>query len=343
MMQTATFTLTFTTPAFLGDANQNARWRTPPIKHELRHWWRVAYAADHGFRVNVSEMRREEGLLFGHAWLDDDYYIKNGRREKTTARKSQVRLRLLGPGGIKPKDVWQGKTSNGVKPLDPGLDTSYAWFGLIKRGANLPDRNRLEPREERVLVLAFPDEHKKVLHDALRLIHTFATLGSRSRGGWGSVHLEGLAPLTASELEHYAQPIGKCLKREWAASLAQDHEGKLCVWHSSNSFTSWDKAIAQSARIRREIRTALKGQPDLRKALGFAGRGRMPSPLRWKVLQEGESFRLQVAAFPHALPADSGERMDDRQLEAAWKKIISALDQRLSRYVREDAHAYRLD
>jgi CRISPR-associated protein Cmr1 len=90
MMHTATYTLTFTTPAFLGDANQNARWRTPPIKHELRHWWRVAYAADHGFRVNVSEMRREEGLLFGNAWLSH----RVGRRDQNTFTKSLVRLRL---------------------------------------------------------------------------------------------------------------------------------------------------------------------------------------------------------------------------------------------------------
>ncbi len=38
------YTVRFLTPAFLGDAEQNGRWRTPPFKAQLRQWWRVAYA-----------------------------------------------------------------------------------------------------------------------------------------------------------------------------------------------------------------------------------------------------------------------------------------------------------
>lgn len=29
----------FLTPAFLGDAEQSGRWRTPPLKTLLRQWW----------------------------------------------------------------------------------------------------------------------------------------------------------------------------------------------------------------------------------------------------------------------------------------------------------------
>jgi CRISPR-associated protein Cmr1 len=41
------YRLTFLTPAFLGNAEQSAQWRTPPIKALLRQWWRVVYAGDH--------------------------------------------------------------------------------------------------------------------------------------------------------------------------------------------------------------------------------------------------------------------------------------------------------
>ena len=41
-MLTRTYTLRFLTPAFLGNADQNGQWRTPPIKALLRQWWRVA-------------------------------------------------------------------------------------------------------------------------------------------------------------------------------------------------------------------------------------------------------------------------------------------------------------
>jgi hypothetical protein len=36
IMKDQTFTLRFATPAFLGDAEQNGVWRTPPIKALLR-------------------------------------------------------------------------------------------------------------------------------------------------------------------------------------------------------------------------------------------------------------------------------------------------------------------
>lgn len=81
-MKILEYTLRFDTPAFLGNAEQNAQWRTPPIKALLRQWWRVAYAAEKGFKVDPAAMRREEGLLFGNAWLENDYC------------KSRVRLRL---------------------------------------------------------------------------------------------------------------------------------------------------------------------------------------------------------------------------------------------------------
>lgn len=45
-MQELTYKVTFTTPAFLGNAEQSAQWRTPPFKALLRQWWRVVYAAD---------------------------------------------------------------------------------------------------------------------------------------------------------------------------------------------------------------------------------------------------------------------------------------------------------
>ncbi|HNN87504.1 MAG TPA: hypothetical protein PKK14_08345, partial [Pseudomonadales bacterium] len=66
-MQTLEYTVRFNTPAFLGNAEQNAQWRTPPFKALLRQWWRVAYAAEKQFKVNVAEMRKAEGDLFGVA------------------------------------------------------------------------------------------------------------------------------------------------------------------------------------------------------------------------------------------------------------------------------------
>jgi hypothetical protein len=62
-MQQRQLHIQFHTPAFMGDANQSGRWRTPPFKAQLRQWWRVAYAAQQQFAVNVREMRENKPPL----------------------------------------------------------------------------------------------------------------------------------------------------------------------------------------------------------------------------------------------------------------------------------------
>ncbi|NJD67383.1 MAG: hypothetical protein FIA90_01710, partial [candidate division NC10 bacterium] len=83
-MRTLEYKVTFTTPAFLGNAEQQAQWRTPPFKALLRQWWRVAAARDCAF--NHARLREAEARLFGAA---ND---KGGE-----SQMSQVRLRL---------DIW---------------------------------------------------------------------------------------------------------------------------------------------------------------------------------------------------------------------------------------------
>ncbi|TXF11483.1 RAMP superfamily CRISPR-associated protein [Pelomicrobium methylotrophicum] len=311
------YTVRFLTPAFLGDALQNARWRTPPFKHLLREWWRVAYAAEHGFRIRVPDMRREEGLLFGNAWLDGEY------------NKSKVRIRLETPNGV-PTQAWIRGKQKGVAPLSTGLDTSYAWFGLAKRGGNLPDRTAIKADDKegvRVLCAAYTDEMDGRMKEIMRLIDAFGLLGSRSRGGWGALHVEGIEPLGAQEIRRYARPLDQCLQHDWAMSLAVDNQG-LCVWQSQSRFKSWSDAMRSVASLRKAVRTKLKNveRKDLRQALGFAGKGRMPSPLRWKIVPDSNGLFIRVFAMPHKLPADSGASMSDENLKLAWKTVCKALD-----------------
>jgi CRISPR-associated protein Cmr1 len=326
------YTVCFLTPAFLGDAEQKGRWRTPPFKHLLREWWRVAYAAEKNFKVDLEAMRREEGLLFGHAWLEDDYYMKNDRREKTTARKSRIRLRL-DSDVVEPAKVWDRGTQRGVQPLSKGLETSYAWFGLVDRGAGLPDRTALKAdavEGRRQIYLAYPDDPSldRRMTEVVRLIAAFGLLGSRSRGGWGSLDVEGVEPLEERELKRYARPLNECLESDWAMSIAKDREG-LCVWTSENRiFSAWHEVMREIAKLRREVRQKLKNVQgkDLRPALGFAGEGRMPSPLRWKVLPQNDRFAFRVFALPHRLPDASRKCMSPDDLLKAWQEVCRTLD-----------------
>ncbi|MDM7996330.1 MAG: hypothetical protein QUT30_11700 [Acidobacteriota bacterium] len=321
-MQKLEYEVRFLTPAFLGNADQNAQWRTPPFKALLRQWWRVAYAAQRQFVISIDEMRREEGMLFGNAWLSHE----EGPKVVYDHCKSSVRIRLNNP---QTGDSWTHGTQTGVSPLPTGLDTSYAWFGLIKRGNGLSDRSAIRAGTSesiRQLVLAVENEHFERIKEVMSLIHCFGLLGSRSRGGWGALHIEGAQSLQAADLFHYARNIEACLKDDWAMSLAKDEKG-LLIWDGIQAFDSWDKAMRFIAYERKTIRTSLKNGGNLRPALGFASPGRMPSPLRWKVIKGDQGkLRARVFAMPHRIPEEGGTKLSEEQLAKAWKIVAGTLD-----------------
>lgn len=329
-MKQLRYTLSFTTPAFMGNADQNAQWRTPPIKHLLREWWRVAYAADKNFAVRVDEMRHEEGLLFGHAWLENDSFERDGKQVKTAARKSEIRIRLAMPEG-QTGNAWGAGTQQGVAPLTTGLDTGYAWFGLVKRGSGEPDRNAIAIKSNesrRDLLLAVPDDHAERIQTTLQLIHAFGQLGSRSRGGWGSFTLEGIEPLQIRNLPRFAQTLGNCLRHDWPMSLCTDSKG-LCLWESKSTFPSWDKAVRMIATERKNARVALKliQGKDLRPVLGFATPGRMPSPLRWRAVPTANGqLAVHVFAMPTRIPEEGKQRITDNETKTAWQEVFRVMD-----------------
>lgn len=327
-MKKLEYELRFLTPAFLGNAEQSAQWRTPPIKALLRQWWRVVWAAEHNFSNDSAAMRREEGLLFGHAWLENDSVERDGRRVPTAARKSLVRLRLEATDDT---GAWTPGTQQGVAPVPTTIEAGYAWFGLVRRGQGQPDRNaiRADGREaERTLVLAVPDEHAERLATVMRFVSQFGQLGSRSRGGWGSFQLSNTRPLSEADLQRYAQPLDTCLGRDWPMSFCSDAKG-LCLWESKATFKTWDQAMLGAALERRRVRSALKAVDgrDLRAALGFASTGRMPSPLRWRVVQTPEKqLAVRVFAMPTRIPEDAKKSLAPADLKKAWRIVFDALD-----------------
>lgn len=323
------YTVRFLTPAFLGNAEQAGEWRTPPFKALLRQWWRVAVAKDHGY--DHHRIREPEGRLFGNAWLDANSEDCAAGR-KTGHCRSAVRLRLEAKDGVL---AWTQGTQTGVAPMRDGLDTSYSWFGLIKRKDRItkqssPDRTGMKPdaaEGERILKLAFPEDRKAEIETTLRLIHTFGQIGSRARTGWGAIHIEGMTSLGSAELRALARESQDCLDLDWAHALGSDAEGPW-VWESPNEFKDWASALSKVAGLRKDVRTSLKGQIDMRPLLGFADAGRMPSPLRWRVFCASDSDALQVRVFalPHRIPADGKKDGSNRHATSAWSTVTQVLD-----------------
>ena len=205
MMQPMTYRIRFLTPAFLGNAEQSGQWRAPPFKALLRQWWRVVWAANHGYPEDTAEMRQDEGRLFGNAWIKDDFH------------KSAVRLRLsTWNGGRATGERWRfdhddrashasrrpdNRRTTGRRETDgnaairhPEVGRSidpllYLGYGpLVFKGCTVLKSNAaIQAGETAELSIAAPRAEIDDLRAALALMDAYGTVGGRSRNGWGAV------------------------------------------------------------------------------------------------------------------------------------------------------------
>ncbi len=290
-MKQLSYTVRFLTPAFLGNAEQDGQWRTPPFKALLRQWWRVAVA--HELNFNVDAIRRSEGSLFGVA------------ADSGNSNKSRVRIRL---------DDWSvgklnqapaiGQVVMGKNQIPAAL---YSGYGPVIPGSKLKANAAIQSGAEAVLRIAFPDN--SCIERTIALMNFYGTLGGRSRNGWGSFELEG----EQLELKLAPQEWKAAMQRDWPHALGKDEKGAL-VWQSVPQ-VSWENAMKLLAQARADMRRAVPDRlmlayPDTKATMpGWKKNDRVPNSLRFKVRTEGEQF---VAVIYHMPCRPAGE---------LWKKL----------------------
>lgn len=309
-MHTYRYDLRFVTPAFLGNANQQGQWRTPPIKALLRQWWRVAYMAERQFNADAAaSMRRKEAILFGHAWLEDDVVERKGRKQKVAARQSQVRLRLSHWNEGKLKDWPRHSAVSHPEVRNPVGSDLYLGFGPLTysptaRSTGLKANTAIQTNDSATLSLAVPDEHANAIHTALALMNLYGTLGGRSRNGWGSFSLtpaDGNTPALPNEFKetNVVQPWQDALRLDWPHAIGSDARGAL-IWQTA-AFDDWKKLMQELARLKIALRTQFKFSsgkdattPEDRHWLSYpvtnhsvknwsSNNARLPNSLRFKV------------------------------------------------------------
>lgn len=351
-MKQLEYTIRFNTPAFLGNAEQSGQWRTPPIKALLRQWWRVAYAAEHGFPKDILAMRQEEGLLFGHAWLKDDC---DDRGQKVAARKSRVRIRL---------DRWEaGKLKNwplrdlsvAHREVTRAVGSHlYMGFGplLFKNGTALKANAAIQDGETAKLSLAMPNEHAPLIEQALMLMDRYGTLGGRSRNGWGSF---SLTPLKDTPEFNETVPMrlwGDALGLDWPHAIGQDSTGML-AWQTQ-PFDNWTALMKGLATIKIGLRTQFifpKDRPDgqihdrhwlsypvTTHKVGAWDRNnlRLPNSLRFKVRPAPNDPKKQVVGVIFHVPCLPPPEFKPRlsEIEHVWKQVHAFLDAPAQKLVR---------
>jgi CRISPR-associated protein Cmr1 len=337
-MKIKTLTLEFSTPAFLGNAEQSGAWRTPPIKALLRQWWRMAYASQLNFQLDVSTLRQEEAILFGHA--DND-----------GANRSLVRLRLeRWDGGKLARAQWQAlaktdhpevKNRSTGKPQLVGSDLYLGYGPLEFAGGQtqLKKNAAIQAGESAGFRLACPERQGALLEQALGLMDRYGTLGGRSRNGWGSFSLTPTdnTPLTGTlPLRNWKE----CLDRDWPHAIGSDEKGAL-IWQTHPQ-TDWKRVMVELAKLKIGLRTQFafttgRNAPktEARHWLSYpvtnhtvANWGnnlRLPNSLRFKVRPVGNGQFAGVIFHVPCLPP-SAFHPDRGDIEAVWQRVHPFLD-----------------
>lgn len=335
-METRICRIRFLTPAFLGNAEQNGQWRTPPFKALLRQWWRVAWAKKNAYSNDIGALRAAEGRLFGTAAGD-------------AGNRSLVRLRL---------DCWDmGKLKSWDKLEQPPVDHkevqktgykvgphAYLGFGPLdgRSGTKLAKPNAaIQDGESARLRLACPADQAPLLDAALALMARYGTLGGRSRNGWGSFELVS----EDSAVEHDNPPTRDwrdCLDRDWPHALGRDNEGVL-IWRTE-AFEDWKALMRRLAEIKIGLRTQFvfphakpphqQVQPrhwlsypiTTHRTKAWPGGARLPNSLRFKVRADGDRLRGVIFHVPCKPPAQFGPDQHLRQIEYVWQQVHGYLD-----------------
>jgi len=337
-MRELSYRLQFLTPAFLGDANQSGCWRTPPIKALLRQWWRVAYAAERRFDVNVASMRNDEGQLFGTA------------ADRGSSKQSAIRIRLSqwSQGQL---TSWAGLDSVRVThPEVPKAVGAHLYLGygpLIsgQSGSALKKAAAIQADEHAELRLAVPDSHANVITTALWLMDRYGTLGGRSRNGWGSFSLSPndrtppfASQLDAALLRNWEQAI----KLDWPHALGADSTNRPLVWQTP-PVDDWKMLMKRFAEIKIGLRTQFlfttghnAARPEARHWLSYpvtkhsvqswGNNDRLPSSLRFKARRTAEGKKVGVIFHIPCSPP-SQFRPEPTAIREVWRRTHGLLDE----------------
>ncbi len=345
------YTVRFITPAFLGDAEQRGRWRTPPFKALLRQWWRIAAAKDYDY--DHGKLRKAEGELFGVA------ADKEGE-----SRRSRVQLRLdhWDPGTGNSLQAmagrWAARVSVGQYQVNPLV---YLWYGAVdQKTRDLAHPPAVGPVETRRLTVRYPNEVVGEIEAAFQLLSWLGTLGSRSRNGAGSVvldaesngHLSSTAELIRepSALSPYARTLADCLNLDWPHAIGMDGKG-LAVW-CTRQFGDWLEVVQHLATLRIGLRRTLPLKGDglserhllaypiaQRPVHAWGQDARFPNQLRFKVVHGGDNGLVGlVFHVPCGVPRDLVSKLGegDRKLvspaaqQRVWQKVHEWLDRQPS-------------
>ena len=346
-MQVLEYDVSFTTPAFLGNAEQLAQWRTPPFKALFRQWWRVANARHHQF--DWKKLREVEGQIFGSAADDGGGSMKSGLR----LRLSKWDEAAQKPWGLPAQKISHPEVN---MPVDSALYLGYGPLSFNKASKTTDltkNRSFLQVGDIARLRLGLPSNqssYEEQLVETTKLASWFGAIGSRSRNGWGSLCITPITGeidvLSAASLKPFTRDFFQCLSLDWPHAVGADQSGPL-VWVSSTCYSRLEEALKALAQEKISIRTKvapffdadpssatdrhLMGYPVTNHRVNqWTNKGRLAGQLRWKIAAvAAQRFRILLVHIPCCLPsfmksAYAGGANGEANF---WRKVHEHIDQ----------------
>ncbi len=298
-MRKLTFELEFITPAFIGNAQQQAELRPASFVGLLRWWWRALKGLD-----DTKKLYEEEVKIFGG-------YLKNG------AVAGKVNIRLV--GDIKPVDVplkEKYKLSWSYNPNERRLSGNDAGIGYLLYSVNLPNKERkfIDAGSRFKLILLGEEEYLRHAVASLWALVYLGGVGARSRRGGGNLDCVKVEPNIDWLSFEPEEKLGKWLSENLKKAIDLVDGGKdFCAEYSNLSFSriiisnqefnSWREALNSVGKEFMDFRHSNKSNVFEMSAFGLPIRHgnnqfvnstisqRRASPLIIKLLRVKEKYR----------------------------------------------------
>lgn len=207
-------------------------------------------------------------------------------------------------------------------------------------------RTAIDQQSRAGLTLMVPENRADELSAAVLLASWFGTLGSRSRNGWGSLHIEGsgIQARNTDRLRPFLRPLSDCLSLDWPHAIGSDEKGFPLVWKTETK-NSWREAMKEMARIKIAFRTQFKFiNPGFneRHLLAYpvthhmvnewGNQVRLANQIRFKTAKTGEKFIGIIAHLPCRLPDALASRLHGMiNTRSTWQAVHAVLDQNVDR------------
>ncbi|MCK9521794.1 MAG: type III-B CRISPR module RAMP protein Cmr1 [Proteobacteria bacterium] len=304
--------LQFATPAFLGDAKQQAALRAAPFRGMLRYWWRILYGHQYD---DVTKLATQERKIFGD-----------------TETGSRVRIAVTGEVSSKIGGFPKGEKFT-VKNYPVNI-LEYLSYGLFKyeRGkGNVYQKAHLLPGQPFDFVLDTPSAITAEVRAALWGLITYGGVGAKCRNGFGSLAIAGIKK---GEMPKPTATLSEAKKHTSQQYSALNQGSKM--FQTQQHFDSWEGALSKIGIAYRDARLGLERKHYFDRR-GLVARpiearnenipkdirgGRHPKFTFMSVRQDKGKYRGQILTLPILFYEDE-KRADYRQMVDAVHNSFS--------------------